>query len=207
MKRLYILIILIIGIFNSTIQAQSFSSKEEAIDYSKGLHNGAIFRLQKYLNSQSQDELEAAIANTFAASEIAIKYVSEIADVMSYGSDAVKVVKTCNYLLTFYMHEKAHQNINSSSSQVTSDAILNHYYANLMWMMQMMELNKTIEWLWGSITEQDLNAIIAVIQSSMDDSSWEINDRLAGDKSLIQMIIKYHFDTNCFKKDGRWILF
>ena len=75
-----------------------------------------------------------------------------------------------------------------------------------MWMMQMMALNKTIEWLWDSITEQDLNAIIAVIQSSMDDSSWEINDRLAGDKSLIQMIIKYHFDTSCFKKDGRWIL-
>lgn len=24
----------------------------------------------------------------------------------------------------------------------------------------------------------------------MDDSSWEINDRLAGDKSLIQMIVK-----------------
>ena len=76
-----------------------------------------------------------------------------------------------------------------------------------MWMMQMTELNKTIEWLWGAITEQDLNAIMAVIQSSMDDSAWEINDRLAGDKSLIQKITKYYFDIDCFKSDGRWILF
>lgn len=207
MKRIIILILAsLLGVAGTT-KAQSFTSKQEAINYSKGLHNGAIIHLQQYLNLHSEEELVTAVKGIFDASEIVTKYVVDLSDVAPYGSDAVTIVKTSNYLMAFFMHEKVHKNIANSNNQIASDAILNHFYTNLMWMNQMTELNKKMEWLWGTITEQDMNAIIALIQTSMDDSTWEMNDRLAGDKSLIQKIINYHFDTSCFKKDGRWILF
>jgi glycerol-3-phosphate dehydrogenase len=144
MKRIIFLIISVLLVFSNTIQAQSFSSKEEAMDYSKGLHNGAIIHLQKYLNSRTKEELITAVKGTFAASEIATKNVTNLADVMSYGSDAVKIVKICNNLMAFFMHEIAHENISNANTQIDPEDILNHYYANLMWMMQMIELNKTM---------------------------------------------------------------
>lgn len=207
MKRIIILIFASLLVFAGQTNAQSFPSKQEEMDYSKRYHNGAILSLQQYLNSHSEDELITAIKDTFAATEIVTKYVVDLSDVTSYGSDAVRIVKTSNYLMAFYLHEIFHKNISDSNNQIAPNAILNHYYANLLWMNQMTELNNKVEWLWGAITEQDMNAIIALIQTAQKDSTWKINDRLAGDKSLLQKITNNYFDTSCFKINGKWILF
>ena len=205
MKRLLIVFTFIL--FSNVLLAQTFSSKAEAMDYSRMVHNGAIVRLQQYLKSNSVDDLIAALKNSITSSELATKVVSDMSDVLSYGSDAVKIVKTNNYLMAFFVHELIHDNVSGFQNQFELKRLLDYYNANLMWMMHMMELNKQIEWLWGTITEPDLNAIMAFIQYSIEDSTWEINDKLAGDKSILIMIGRNYFDMGCFKINGRWILF
>jgi hypothetical protein len=75
-------------------------------------------------------------------------------------------------------------------------------------MSDMLRIDQNvISWLWGTITEQDIAGIVAFLQILDEHPDWEKNDRIAGDKSILKMIDRLHFDLNLFTEDGKWLFF
>ena len=91
MTRITLLVTILIMSVSGYAQV-SFSSKDEAMDFAKKCHNGAIIRIQKYIQSTSEDDISAAFILSSKASSIVQLYCTLISDVLAYGSDAVRIV-------------------------------------------------------------------------------------------------------------------
>lgn len=186
----------------------SFNSKGEAMEYARNTHNGAILRIQKYANSHNTEDIISAVVLSGRAVSIAQNCVTQLSD-LSYGPDAVKIVKANNYVMAYFLHEIFHSLIDKEDAKkIDSKEIFNQYVSNLKWMTQMYIWDEEkIKWLWGDITKQDIAGVFAVIQFIDDDPSFKETDEKAGEHSILKMIGRYYFDYNCFKTEQKWNLF
>ncbi len=186
----------------------SFSSKAEAMDFAKKAHNGAIIRIQKYTKSNSAEDLTAAFVLSNRASSAAQSCFTQNSDVLTYGSDAVKIVKTNNYVAAYLFHQQYHSVIDRDRISIDLNDVTEQFRQNALWMSDMLRIDQNvISWLWGTITEQDIAGIVAFLQILDEHPDWEKNDRIAGDKSILKMIDRLRFDLNLFTEDGKWLFF
>ena len=207
MKRIALLLTFVLTSICGFAQT-AFSSKAEAFDFARNAHNGAILRIQKYMKSSSADDLVAAFILSSRASSAAQSCFSQNSDVLTYGSDAVKIVKTNNYVAAYLFHQQFHRVIDRDQLSIDLSDITSQFRLNALWMSKMLRIDQeVISWLWGTITEQDIAGIVAFLQCLNEDPDWKENDRIAGDKSILKMIDRLHFDLNLFTKDGKWLLF
>lgn len=207
MKRLASLSLSLLLCFLAAAQP-SFRSKAEAMTFSKNAHNGAILSVQKYASSHNANDLISAVINSGQASSVAQDCVAQVSDIFSFGSDAVKIVKANNYIMAYFFHEVKHRIIGNEANRINFENIMVQYGQNLLWMAKMLVWDKEeISWLYGSITEQDLAAILAFVQYMDDDPDAASNEKAAGGKSIMRMIDRDYFDLNCFKTNGIWNTF
>ena len=186
----------------------SFSSKAEAMDYAKKAHNGAILCLQQYTKSNSVEDITAAFTLSSKASAAAQSCFSQNSDVLTYGPDAVKIVRINNYVAAYLFHQLLHNVIDRNRLSIDLRDVTEQFRQNARWMVEMLRIDQNvISWLWGTITEQDIAGIVAFLQLLDKDPDWEENDQFAGNKSILNMMDRLHFDLNLFTEDGKWLLF
>lgn len=178
------------------------------MDYARKAHNGALIHIQQFSTSPSADDLVSAVILSGRSSSLAQDCVVEASDVLSYGPDAVKMVKANNYIMAYYFHEVLQETLGDKQNQINFNHIVSQYKDNVLWMAKMLEIDENkIRWLWGTITMQDVASVLALIQYFNDDSDWRVNDSEAEEKSLLRMISREYFDLNCFKTNGVWNFF
>lgn len=186
----------------------SFSSKAEAMDFAKTTHNAAIIRIQQYTTTSSIEDISAAFILSSSASVAARSCITQNSDVLSYGSDAVRIVKINNYVAAYLFHQQFHHVLDSDHLSISVNEVTEQFRQNAIWMSEMLKIDLTvISWLWGTITEQDIYGIVAFLQLLDNHPDWEKNDRIAGDKSILRMVDRPHFDLNLFTENGKWLLF
>lgn len=207
MKRTLLLITTLLSCILGNAQV-SFSSKAEAMDYSRKAHNGSLVSLQEYISSHSVDDLVTALVLSGRASSVAQDCVSSASDILSYGSDAVKIVKINNFLMAYCFHEVKYRKLGSKGDGFPLATIMQQYEENLLWMANMIVYDENnIKWLYGSLTMKDVAGILAFVQFMEEDDDWAENERQAGDRSIIKMIDRQVFDLNCFMANGKWNFF
>lgn len=207
MKRIAFFLAILLPCIEGFAQP-SFSSKAEAMAYAKKAHNGAIIRIQQYTKSNSAEDITAAFVLSNRASYAARSCFTQNSDVLTYGSDAVQIVKTNNYVAAYLFHQQYHNVIDRDRLSIDLNDVIEQFRQNALWMSDMLRIDQNaISWLWGTITEQDIAGIVAFLQILDKHPDWEKNDRIAGDKSILKMIDRLHFDLNLFTEDGKWLFF
>ena len=207
MKRITITLFFVLSLIGAYAQS-SFSSKAEAMDYAKKAHNGAILCLQQYTKSNSVEDITAAFTLSSKASAAAQSCFSQNSDVLTYGPDAVKIVRINNYVAAYLFHQLLHNVIDRNRLSIDLRDVTEQFRQNARWMVEMLRIDQNvISWLWGTITEQDIAGIVAFLQLLDKDPDWEENDQFAGNKSILNMMDRLHFDLNLFTEDGKWLLF
>lgn len=206
MKRLAFIFAILLPCVGGFAQS-SFSSKVEAMDFAKKAHNGAIIRIQQYIKSSSADDIIAAFILSSRASTAAKSCITQNSDVLSYGSDAVRIVKNNNYVAAYLFHQQFHYVIDRDRLSINLNDLTDQFRQNALWMSDMLRIDQNvISWLWGTITEQDIAGIVAFLQLLDKHPDWEKNEQIAGDKSILKMIDRLHFDLNLFTEDGKWLI-